>query len=544
MSVVRFYDLSKSYEKQLVLRNVFFRLNAGERVGLIGKNGVGKTTVLRLILQREEPTGGTIDIAAESRIGYFSQFSELNGSDSIQTVLWALFADIQQIEQELRAIEAVLEQGRSEPALDDLLARYAELTEEMERRNGWTVQNSIDTALTQLGFSQTDRHKPIDQLSGGWRNRAALAQILLQSPDLLLLDEPTNFLDLAGVTWLEQWLTKWPGAAIVVSHDRHFLDQVVTRLVEVENYSLHEYAGDFTQYVRQKQSRIKTLARQFQHEETLLAYEAEAIDDREEARRNPTQALKRRLANIKKRVEPRPVDTIITEFYANLQIRTELCRVEGLIKAYDGRTLFQDLSFELQKGDRLAIIGPNGAGKSSLLKVLCGQEAADAGQVTWLRGSNYGEQSYIDYNETLDALDPSDTVSHAVNVMKLVFYESRKKVERFLGLLRLAELDIQQRIGVLSGGQRARVALAQCLLSGAPTIVLDEPTNHLDLSSIQVMERALVHYPGAVIVVSHDRFFIDKVANRLLILDGQGGTEFFAGNWTLWQAMLNQEGER
>jgi len=535
MSLLRFYDVSKKYDERQVLRNIFFRLQAGERVGLIGQNGVGKTTVLRLILQREEPTSGTVELAAGIKLGYFSQFSELNAAQSIEAILWEEFAAIRQIEAELRTIEEALHQGSA--ATDALLARYAELTEQLEQCNGWTVQNSIDTALTQLGFSQRDRAKPVAQLSGGWRNRAALAQILLQQPDLLLLDEPTNFLDLAGVAWLEQWLLRWPGAAMVVSHDRHFLDRIVTRLIELENYGFQEYSGDFSQYVRQKQNRIKTLERQFHHEEALLAYEAEALTDRAEALKHPSQALKRRLANIKKRVEPRPVDTIITEFYANLQIRDELCQVAGLTKIYGERTLFQNLSFTLQKGDRLAILGPNGAGKSSLLRLLRLQETPDAGQVAWLRGSNYEEQPFIDYNATLDQLDLQDTVSHAVNVRKLVFYEARKKVERFLGLFRFSEMDIKQQIGLLSGGQRARVALAQCLLSGAPAILLDEPTNHLDLSSIQVMERALIHYPGAVIVVSHDRFFIDKVANRLLIFDGQGNTSFFAGNWSLWQAM-------
>ncbi|MCB0187279.1 MAG: ABC-F family ATP-binding cassette domain-containing protein, partial [Caldilineaceae bacterium] len=357
----------------------------------------------------------------------------------------------------------------------------------------------------------------------------------------LLLDEPTNFLDVAGLTWLEQWLLQWRGATLIVSHDRHFLDAVVTRVVEIENYHFHEYDGDFTGYIRRKQVRSKALTRQFQYEETLLAYEAEAIEDRREAREHPNRALQRRLADIKKRVEPRLVDRIIIEYYANLRIRNELCRVEGLTKSYGERALFQALSFEIQRGDRLAIIGPNGAGKSSLLKLLRQEEEPDGGTITWLQGGSDTESAYVDYNEMLSALDLDDTVSHAVNVMKLVFYESRKKVDQFLSLFRLSELDIKQHIGTLSGGQRARVALAQCLLSGAPVILLDEPTNHLDLQSIQVMEQALLHYPGAIVVISHDRFFIDKVANRLLVLDGDGNAELIEGNWSIWQAKLAME---
>lgn len=538
MSLIRLLGVTKKYGEQPVLREIFFRLAAGERVGLIGKNGTGKTTVLRLILGQEQPTQGTIETATGIRIGYFSQFSELDGKLSIQQVLTTLFANVQQMAAALRAIEEALPEAPPGAALDKLLARYETLVEAMNQCDGWAYEHRIATVLTQLGFREHDRIRPIDQLSGGWRNRAALAKILLEAPDVLLLDEPTNFLDLAGLNWLEQWLVAWPGALVIVSHDRHFLDQVVNRVIEIENYHFQEYEGNFTQYIRKKQIRLKTLERQFQYEEELLAFEIEAIDERRQDQQQPGKALQRRLANIKKRLEPRAVDTIMTDLYAGLSIRNELCRVDGLTKAYDGIALFQQLAFTIQRRDRLAVIGPNGIGKSTLLKVLCGDEVADTGTIAWLQGGSSGQPDagYVDYNQTLAALDPTDTVSHAVNISKLAFFEARKKVEKFLGLLRFSELDMRQRIGALSGGQRARVALALCLLSGAPVILLDEPTNHLDLTSTQVMERALLHFPGAVVFVSHDRFFIDKVATRLLLFQGAGHTTFFAGNWTLWQA--------
>ncbi|MEZ4706728.1 MAG: ABC-F family ATP-binding cassette domain-containing protein [Caldilineaceae bacterium] len=539
MSLIRFHNVTKKYDHNQVLRNINFRLDRGERVGLVGKNGVGKTTVLKLILQQQEPIEGFVEVEKQIQIGYFSQLSELNGAQSIQDILHNLFIEVHRLEQELHMLENAMARNPPDPKMDELLMQYANLSEEMDLRAGWAVHQRIDTALTKLGFSLEDRAKPVSQLSGGWRNRAALAQIMLQEPDVLLLDEPTNFLDFVGVSWLEQWLNRWKGAAIVVSHDRHFLNEIVTRIIDIENYSFHEYIGDFTQYVRKKQMRVKSLEKQFQHEETLLAYEAEAIEERREALKNPSHSLKRRLANIKKQAEPRAVDKIITEFYVHLQIKNELCIVENLTKSYSERTLFRDLSFSIHRGDRLAIIGPNGAGKSSLLKLLQQQESSDSGTIKWLDVGNYADHVYIDFNQTLDTLDLTDTVAHAVNVMKLVFYESRKKVARFLSLFRLSELDIKQRIGTLSGGQRARVALAQCLLSGSPVILLDEPTNHLDLTSIQVMERALLHYPGAIIIVSHDRFFIDKVANRLLIFDGRSNTELFEGNWSLWQARID-----
>lgn len=305
-------------------------------------------------------------------------------------------------------------------------------------------------------------------------------------------------------------------AAIIVSHDRQFLDAVVTRIVEVENFHLHEYPGNFAQYVIEKQFRLKTLESQFLHESELLAFEAEGISDRREAAKAASKGLDSKLAKIKKSRAPRPVDTIITEIYGGLHIKDTLCRVEDLGKAYGEKTLFDGLSFELRRRDRLAVIGANGSGKSTFLRILTGEEQQDNGHVTWTKGAGV-----VSYNAVLDALDPNDTVVHSVNAMpdSLALTATRKSVGRFLSMFQFSEADLKQRIGNLSGGQRARVAMAMCLLSGASVLVLDEPTNHLDLSSTQVMERALSHFPGAVIVVSHDRFFTEKVANRKLVFD-------------------------
>jgi ATP-binding cassette subfamily F protein 3 len=514
MSLLRLHSVSLRYESAQVLRDVFFKVDAGERVGLIGKNGSGKTTLLRLLLGQIEPTAGRVERELGVTIGYFSQFSELDGAISIQLVLEQLFAEVRAWEQELNQISAALEDPSAD--LEPLLERQATLIDQMNHRDGWDYGRQIDVALTKLGFSGQRRAQPIDELSGGWRNRAALALCLLQQPDVLLLDEPTNFLDVEGVAWLESWLTQFQGGAIVVSHDRRLLDRVVNRVVEVENYQLHDYAGNYSAYVRAKPSRIKMLERQFQHEEELLALEAEAIRDVEAVRRDPSPAQRRKLADIKKRREPRPVEQIVTGLYQGLHVPDKLCRVEALAKAYGEQQLFGELTFELNKGERLAIVGPNGSGKTTLLRILTGDEQPDAGRVLW------GGAQFADYNQMLAALDPDDSVTHAVNIMGLVRLAPRKQVNRFLTLLRFSEHDLQRRIRELSGGQRARVALAQCLLSGAPTLILDEPTNHLDVPSIQVMELALLSFPGAVIVVSHDRFFIDKVATRLLVFDGAG----------------------
>jgi ATPase subunit of ABC transporter with duplicated ATPase domains len=533
MSLIRLHNVSKKFDSKMIFHEVFFRLNKGDRVGLIGKNGVGKTTILKLILGQEEPTSGTVEMEKDIKIGYFSQFSELNGEMTIQQVLDDVFADIHAIEKELSEIELELKKAPKGKQLQQLIDKQSQLLEEMEHRDGWTYQIRIDTVLNVLGFSDVYRNRPIDQLSGGWRNRSALAKILLEEPDVLLMDEPTNYLDISGIEWLEDWFNKLRGALIIISHDRHFLDLVINRVVEVENHHFQEYEGNFTQYIRDKKIRIKTLENQFQHEEELLAYESEAIVDRDEMKKDPSKALKSKLAKIKKRVEPRPVDKIITDLYGGIRVSNKLCRIEGISKAYDDYTLFRDVSTDIGRGDRIAIVGPNGCGKTTLLRILTGGELSDTGKIDWEKNV---ECSY--YNQVLEELDLNDTPTHTVNVLSLGYSAPRKMVNRFLSLMQFSEIDIEQKIKTLSGGQRARVALAKCLLSGASVIILDEPTNHLDLTSTQVMERALIHFPGAVVVASHDRFFIDKVATRLIIFEGSNKLREFGGNWTLYQASI------
>jgi ATP-binding cassette subfamily F protein 3 len=542
MSLIRLKNITRKFEDppRLVLKDVFFRVAAGERVGLIGKNGAGKTTLLNLILGRDLPTEGSVDLTDNVKIGYFSQFSELDSDQSVQHILEEVFADIRALETELEQISARFESPTppTPKEQDQLLERQAHLLEQMEHKDGWTYHNLIDTALSQLSFDDARRHKPIHQLSGGWRNRAALAKILLEKPDLLLMDEPTNFLDLAGIAWLEKWFLQHQGGLILVSHDRHFLDKVVTRIVEIENHHTHEYpVASFGDYVRQRTARLKMLENQFQHEEELLLFEAEAIADRKDAAKDPSGYLKRKLANIKKSIEPKPVDAVVTNLYQNLKCSERLTTFNHLSKSYDGHLLFKNISLDLTRDQRLAVVGPNGCGKSTLLNILTEDESPDTGSVEWLGGA-----MCVSFNHTLHHLNLADTVSHAVNTVgdegSLAFKAPRKAVHKFLELMGFSETSLTQRIGTLSGGQKARVALARCLLSGVQVLILDEPTNHLDLPSIQIMERALVNFPGAVVAVSHDRFFIDKIATTLLVFEPNAHTRLIDGNWTTWQNTL------
>ncbi|MCM3747900.1 ATP-binding cassette domain-containing protein [Paenibacillus pasadenensis] len=511
MSVIRLENVTKKYEESMIFRDIYFRVMQGERIGLIGRNGAGKSTVFKLIMGQEEPTNGKVEIDPNVRIGYFSQFSELRGSLSVQQELEACFEQVALIERELQEIGDKLGMVTDDSEMDRLLARQAELFEQMDHLDGWNVSVEINTVLTKLGFNDRSRNQPIDELSGGWRNRAALAKMLIELPDVVLLDEPTNYLDIEGITWLEQWLYRFKGAMILVSHDRQFIDKVVTRTIEIENYHFQEYEGNYTDYIRKKKMRKKELDRQFQWEEELLLMESEAIDERASRKAGSKDRLSRKLADNKKRIEPHPVNVLITDIYEKLRFPDKLCEVKQIAQTYEGRQIFENVSFDIQKEDRLIIAGPNGSGKSTLIKALTGQEKPESGEVIWEKGV-----SYAYFNRMWEELDPKKTVSHAVNTYGLGLDAPRKKVNKFLAMLQFSEADLSKMIGHLSGGQKARVALAKCLLSGASVIILDEPTNHLDLTSIQVMEQALIHFPGAVITVSHDRFFIDKIGTKML----------------------------
>lgn len=513
MSLIRIENVTMKYEDILIFRDIYFRVTKGERIGLIGRNGAGKSTVFKLIMGNELPTAGKVEVDPLAKISYFSQFSELHGGLSVQQELELCFEQIGLIERELSEVGGKLGLVTDDGEMDGLLARQAELFEQMEYLDGWNVSVEIDTVLTKLGFDDRSRNQPVDELSGGWRNRAALAKILIELPDVVLLDEPTNFLDIEGLVWLEQWLHRFNGAMILVSHDRQFIDRVVTRTIEIENYHFQEYEGNYTDYIQKKKMRKKVLDRQFEWEEELLIMESEVIDTRTQ-KKSSKDRLSRKLADMKKRIEPHPVNVLITDIYESLRFPDKLCEVKGIGQTYDGRSIFQNISFDIQKEDRLAIVGPNGSGKSTLIKVLTGQEKPDSGEVIWERGV-----SYAYFNRMWDELDLKDTVSHAVNIAGLGLNATRKKVNKFLTMFQFSEIDLSKVIGNLSGGQQARVALAKCLLSGAAVIILDEPTNHLDLTSIQVMEQALIHFPGAVVTVSHDRFFIDKIATRMLTFD-------------------------
>ncbi|MBW2734381.1 MAG: ABC-F family ATP-binding cassette domain-containing protein [Deltaproteobacteria bacterium] len=552
MSIFRLKKLTLAYGEHQILRDIFFRLGASERVALMGSNGSGKSSILKLIVRHAmERTQGTqstrvegegevpevdgeVELNHDVKVGYFSQFSRLDDERSVEEILLDTFSEIRAWETELSSIEVSMGEGLEGDELQRLLLRQGDLFELMTQRDGWSYANNIDTVLTKLGFSGEHRTRPVGELSGGWRNRASLAQILLEEPDLLLLDEPTNFLDVEGIAWLEGWIARLPGAVIAVSHDRHFLDSVVSRMVEIQNYRLHEYSGSYADYVREKASAARSLSKEFRHEEELLLFEASTISSRKRARSGEQLAKKK--ARIKRGGETPTVDSIVSGVYAKLHIPQALAEFNELSSSRGGCLLFEGLSFELKRGDRVIIVGRNACGKSTLLQVIMQELKPDTGEVIWKPGVRFSS-----FTQVLEELDPSARLLQCAMTAPQQFLEphempSQKSVLRFLRMMGFSELDLQLRVSALSGGQRARLALAWCLTSGPAVVILDEPTNHLDIRSAQIMERALAKFPGAVLAVSHDRFFVDKVARRLLVFEEGGKVALHGGGWTAFDA--------
>ena len=536
MSIIRINAITKKYGSKTVLHNIFLKADKSEKIGLVGKNGSGKTTLFKLILGREQPDEGVIEIDDGLSFGYFSQFSELSDEECILDILDREFDRVHELEKELSKIENDISNCKDERELKIFVNKQMELFAEMDRLDGWNYNYKISTVLSKLNFSDEHQILPVAQLSGGWRNRASLALLLIQEPDVILLDEPTNFLDTEGVNWLAEWVGKSQATVIAVSHDRCFLDAVTSKIVELENNRIYEYEGGYSDYIRQKKLRSKDIEREFVHEEELLIMEENAIKDRAELQKilksgkNTNNKFERKVANITKKITPLPAETVVTSLYQGRYVPNKILNVENISAHYGKNKIFEDVNFELFGGERMAIIGRNGCGKSTLIKTLTGEIKPSLGKIIWGSGA-----TVIYFNEILDELDETDTVTHNINIYGDAYGAPRKKVNKFLQLFGFSEYTIADRIGNLSGGQKARVALAKCLLSGCNTIILDEPTNHLDITSIQSMECALVNFPGTVIFVSHDTFFIDKTATRILVYK-DGTFENYAGNISMYNA--------
>jgi len=528
MIVLSVQDVQKSFGANQVLKGVSLTLQQGHRMGLVGVNGSGKTTLLRILAGEDHPDAGQIHVSRGLRVGYLAQQGAVDPQNTVWQELEQVFALLIEIEERMRALEhAMAEAQANEAAFAKISAEYTRLNDAFEQGEGYAWRSAIQGVLSGLGFVPSQWEQPIAQLSGGERTRLCLARLLLQKPDLLLLDEPTNHLDLEASQWLEGTLQSYRGTVLVISHDRYFLDAVCTCLAELLMGAAEQYNGNYTQAMRQREERFEVRMKAYNLQQKEIERQQAIIAryrmfNREKSVR-AARSREKALARMEKIEAPQDERAIRFRFHARRRTGEDVLRLRGLSKSYGPRRLFQAVDLHVRAGDRIAIIGPNGVGKSTLLKLITGQESPDDGAVRF--GSNV-EIGYYDQHQA--GLHPNKTVLD--EVWDRFPRMEQTDIRNALGLFLFTGEDVFQPIHTLSGGEKGRVALTELMLRGDNLLLLDEPTNHLDMDSCEVLEAALADFPGAILAISHDRYFINRIADRVVEMRADGITEYL-GNY-------------
>ncbi|WP_241154340.1 ribosomal protection-like ABC-F family protein [Staphylospora marina] len=541
-------DITKTYGGTVVLRQANLRIIDGERVALVGPNGAGKSTLIRIITGELPADSGDVYISRKARIGYLAQNSGLDSSRTVWEEMLNVFRDLRETEEELRRLEK--EMGReevwSDPGrYDRITEKYSALRESFERKGGYGYEARIRGALTGLGLGGLDwKNTPVSRLSGGQKTRAALAKLLLEQPDLLILDEPTNYLDVEAVTWLEQTLSSWKGALLLVSHDRWFLDRLVTAVYELENGVTVRYAGNYTRYVKQNNERRKQLEKAYEQQQEEIR-RLEDFVRRNIARASTSKRAKSRQKMLQKmdRIDKPAGDhrKAAIRFETGTSSGRLVLETKGLVIGYD-RPLIPALNVKVERGDRIALLGPNGTGKSTLLKTI-------AGQIPPLEGElKLGVHVDIDlYDQEQKDLHPDKTVIE--ELWDDYPHLDHAGIRSYLGQFLFSGEDVFKRVDSLSGGEKARLSLLKRLLNQANFLLMDEPTNHLDMESKERLEEALEHFDGTLLFVSHDRYFIHRLATRIWeltpqgIIDWHGGYEYWLEKKELARLETRQQQE-
>src|SRR6266699_1673473 len=532
MPIINVTQVGKSFGAELIFSGVSFQIDEHDRIGLVGPNGAGKTTLLDLLARYEEPDEGTISIARNTRIGYLTQHTDFHPQNTLREEMLTVFAEMRDWERELNDLGMALSSAadQDDRALHDrLLQRYDELQTRFEHAGGYTYENRVDQVLDGLGFTRKQQEAPVVQLSGGQQTRAALGKLLLQEPDLLLLDEPTNHLDLAALEWLEDYLSSWKGAMVIVAHDHYFLDKVVSRIIEMAFGRIEEYPGNYTKYLHLREERMDRRMREYEAQRAHIAHTEEFIRRYKAGQRSREARGRKKLLDRLERVE-RPQDFPEMRFAFTQLIDSGLVVIStqklaiGYIDEEQRRAeLVRVAELELLRGDCVGLLGPNGSGKTTLLRTIIGELPPLGGQV--FLGHNvrigYYSQTHAGLNDERSIIDEIRQVSAL----------SEEGARTFLGRFLFSGDDVFKPIGSLSGGERSRVALAKLTLQGSNLLILDEPTNHLDLQSRQFLEEVLGEFEGTLLFVSHDRYFIDSLATKVWVIE-DGVLIPYMGNYT------------
>lgn len=518
MPFVRLHRISKHYGAQTILREASWGIEPGQHAGLIGSNGAGKTTVLKLIASLLAPDGGEVIRQSGCRIGYLTQDPTLDPERTVLDEAISGLTAIHDLERELREVEHAL--GQSQAAEEDarrLLARYGRLQEAYERAGGYAYRHRAEAVLFGLGFTEADLSLPTAVLSGGQKTRLGLARLLLSDADLLLLDEPESHLDMAATEWLERYLSECRGAILLVSHDRYFLDNTVTTIVELTGQTLHASPGNYSRYLVLKEERLKTQERLYEQQQGMIARTEEFIRRNIAGQKTKQAQGRRKMLERLERIE-RPHDTARAaslRFTTRTRSGDDVVTIDRASKRYGDRTLFTDLTLHVRREDRIGIIGPNGCGKTTLLRLILGREQPTSGTVRVGASVRVGY-----YDQERAGLSRERTVLAELWAVRPTMAE--ETIRAILGRFLFSGDDAFKKVGNLSGGEQGRLALARLIFAEPNVLILDEPTNHLDIPSRHALEQALQEYPGTLLVVSHDRYFLDRVARELLVFDDQG----------------------
>jgi ATP-binding cassette subfamily F protein 3 len=522
----RLSDVHKSYATHDILRGVALQINPGEHVGLVGRNGAGKTTVFRLVSGEESPDRGDVVRARGVRLGLLAQHVHFEPGTTVHESALAAFGRLQQIEHEMHELEHRMAEVDAD--LDKVLERYSDLQHEFEREGGFEYAARAESILQGLGFDREQWSLETDKLSGGQQNRLGLAKLLLAEPDVLLLDEPTNHLDVAGVEWLEEFLQSYPSAYVIISHDRYFLDRACRRIIELENGRASSYMGNYSAFLVEREERREAQQRAYENQRQLIEKTEEFIR-RNLAGQKTKQAKSRRTMLAKlERVEAVRADRSSGDFRLQSIERTgnHVLMVHQAAIGYPDKLLASNISFILRRGECLGIIGPNGSGKTTFLRTILKKIPALAGEIQWGTKVQIGY-----YAQQLDDLDDRNEI--IVELRRVASANATAgELRSFLAKFLFTGDDVYKKVTDLSGGEKGRLALAKLIYSRVNVLVLDEPTNHLDIPSREALEEALDAYAGTILTISHDRYFLDRVATQMLALDGQGAAEHYDGDYT------------
>lgn len=547
MIILSCTNITKAYIVDKIIENISFSINEGEKIGLVGLNGAGKTTLFNILTNTLDYDEGNIYIAKGKKLGYLKQNTHIESSNTIIDEMMDIFSPLIKMEQDIRELEKKISsftENTNSNLLNKYMDEYSDLNEKFEEMNGYGYKSIIRGVLKGLGFSEDEFDKPINLLSGGQKSRVMLAKLLLEKPDILLLDEPTNHLDIEAIAWLEKFIKDFKGSAIIISHDRYFLDNTISRVFLLQDKTLKSYNGNYSEFMNKRKVEIELLKKKFEEQEKEITRQEELIKRLQSygSKRNIRQAFSRQKALDKmQKVEPPPYASkkVKLKFSPKIKSGREVLKVTNLGKSFGEHKLFNNINFNIYRGDKIGIIGPNGIGKTTLLKMLSNQIKDFCGEV--IKG-HYVKIGYYDQEQI--NLNNENTVIDEIwdDNPKLDYYQIRTMLARFLFM----GDNLFKIIGDLSGGEKGRLSLLKLMLSNSNFLLMDEPTNHLDIDSKEVLEESLVNYDGTILVISHDRYFLNKVANKIYDMSSTGLFEYL-GNYDYYiekKAELEEEDEK